>query len=436
MRQTNLPDRSVGRDPGAVVAAACLAALVVFALAGCAGRAGPAANTSPATRDATIRRIALDYVRDGSLTAAQTALSKLNLANPAQLTMTLAEQAITEGKPADEVKALARLADALGSRSPKLIAYLAPTVAPTPLPRPTDPPPSPSSTAAPTVTPLPPTATALPPAATPTATATIPAQKPRVVADAAANLRGGPGTNYPMIGQMTPGKEVDIIGRNSNGDWWRIAWEGASQAWVAGLVVRVLGPIDTVPAVRDVPPPPPTNTPAPAAPAPSPTPAAAAKPAVDYRIVEQRLLTISENGGCMGKHSIFFQVVDLNGAPVNGAVVQRVTSAETATAGGDMGKDCFWHLGVRNEGCGEFDIYGGGDQVKVIADPTLGQVTSEVSRKISTQDADQSIDELLATGYCPEGRANCIWRQNPGNDLKPQLCNGHYSGFIKFQRTR
>ena len=126
--------------------------------------------------------------------------------------------------------------------------------------------------------------------ASPTATTPPLPQKPRVVADSAANLRGGPGTSYPMIGQMAAGKEVDIIGRNGSGDWWRIAWDGAGQAWVAGLVVRVLGPIDTVAVAKDIPvlptrPPagPPTAPPKPVGP--------------DFQLVSVHVWGVEENGG-------------------------------------------------------------------------------------------------------------------------------------------
>ena len=117
------------------------------------------------------------------------------------------------------------------------------------------------------------------------------------MADSTANLRGGPGTSYPMIGQMAAGKEMDIIGRNNSGDWWRVAWDGAGQAWVAGLVVRVLGPIDTVAIAKDIPalptrpPAPPTQPPAPTAP-PKPV-------GPDFQLVSVRVWGVEENGGLL-----------------------------------------------------------------------------------------------------------------------------------------
>ena len=272
-------------------------ASAVLIFAGCGGRSASGTKVSASERDAIIRQAALQYAKDANLPKAKETITKLNLANPGQIVLAMAEQAVNDGKPAADIVALARLAEGLGARSPKLVAYLAPTASPSPLPRPTSTVAPPSPTAmSPTATSVPPptvSATAAAPTDAPTATASPTAiasplpQKPRVVADSTANLRGGPGTSYPTIGQMAAGKEVDIIGRNSSGDWWRIAWDGAGQAWVAGLVVRVLGPIDTVAVAKDIPvlptrpPAPPTQPPAPTAPP---------KPAVEYVVKSFRFV--------------------------------------------------------------------------------------------------------------------------------------------------
>ena len=199
---------------------------------------------------------------------------------------------------------------------------------------------------------------------------------------------------------------------------------GQGQAWVSGSVVNALGPIDSVALVDDIPIPPPTRTPAP--------PTATPRPAVDYRIVEQRLMTLQENGACNGNHIIYVQVLDPNNAPINGAVIQRVAASGLTAISGQ--KDCPWHIGATNEGCAQFDIYGGGDRVQVVGDPVRGSVSSEVSRHCSTQDPDIPLGDLLAAGYCKD-MADCEWRMNPGGDLPRQFCNGHYSWVIKFQRT-
>ena len=428
--------RSFNRGPMGLRSFILLLVIVVFAAA-CSSSGG--GSGSATAREAALRQIAAEYARTGDLEQAQIGLDRLNLANPGQLLVSLSEADIAAGRAREEIEATAALAEILGARSQKLTAYLSPTmihvptqevVLPTEAPTvvvatiepPSPVPPSPTrvdtATSAPTATEPPPTASSTPEP-----------QEPRVIADSNVNLRSGPGRAYPVIGQLRGGQEMPIIGRNASGDWWQIESAGASQAWVAGTVVRVLGTIDTVAVAKNIPAPP-TAAPRPTA-APQPT----APPAeVDYRVVEVRMLSIQENGGCMGNHNFFVQVVDPAGAPVNGAVVRRVWAPqETAISGA---KDCYWAQNSKDEGCAEFDAYGAGDNLLMVSDPVLGAVTSETSRTVSTKDVDITVDELMATGYCPEGRANCEWRKNPGGDLPPQLCNGHYSWFVKFQRTR
>jgi hypothetical protein len=124
----------------------------------------------------------------------------------------------------------------------------------------------------PTATPLP-VASPLPtvPPATPTSAI------PYVVAgEKGVNVRGGPGTNYALLGYLEPSARADLTGRYS--DWWQISYNGAS-AWVFGSLVTATN-ADDVPQVQPPPaPPPPTAVPATAAPT-APPPTAAPS---DYR---------------------------------------------------------------------------------------------------------------------------------------------------------
>jgi hypothetical protein len=407
---------------------ALLLAFAALTFAACGGKLAPGAKISVVERETIIRQAALQYAKDADMPRAKATIAKLNLANPAQIIVTMAEQSITDGKPTADVVALARLAEGLGARSPKLVAYLAPTATSSPLPRPTSTmaPPSPTSVP-PTATPEPATATPTVPA--PTATASPVPQKPRVVADSAANLRGGPSTGYPMIGQMAPGKEVDIIGRNSNGDWWRIAWDGAGQAWVAGLVVRVLGPIDTVAVAKDIPvlptqpPAPPTQPPAPTAPP---------KPAVDFVVKSFRLLPVGQdaqqcNGG---NHNIFVQVLDKTGAPLDGVRVREGWRAQTP----ETAQDAIKVTGAKGPGRVEYDIYrGGGGQVDIV--DAGGKRISELSRGMSDDWPD--FDLILAAGYCncrpyPDAESCRAGLEGKQYSYFPV---GHYAFEVIFQRT-
>ena len=259
--------------PGLV--ALCILLAFTMIAAGCGKSRSADTGISPAARDTTLRLIAADYARTGDLTQAQSALDKLGLANPTQLLVSLAETDASAGRAAGEVAPMARLAEALGARSAKLVAYLEPTptaVPPTPVPSPVPPSPTEPPTAIPATEPPP--ATPEPPTVTPTAEP----QTPRVVADGDVNLRGGPGKAYPVAGKLLAGQEAEILGRNASGDWWQLAWPGGKQAWVAGTVVQILGPIDTVAVAKNIPAPPvqptrpPQPTAAPAAPTAPPRP--------------------------------------------------------------------------------------------------------------------------------------------------------------------
>ena len=374
-------------------------------------------QVSLADREAQLRQIAADYALNQDLAQAQRALDALKVANPAQLLVTLAEQDLNAGRSPEEITALAQLADALGAHSARLTAYLAPTATPSPLPAsqvtpalvtpsPTPVPPSPT-TIPPTETPVPAPPTATAPALPPTESPSPTPQAPRVQTEAAVNLRSGPGTAYPVIGRLQAGQEVDIIGRNASGDWWRLAWAGQGQAWVAGIVVSVLGPIDTVAMAEDIPAPPPTAIPA------TPKPTEPPKPAVDYRVVKTRLLHINENAGCVGNHNLFVTVIDANGTPLDGVRVGRVwVPDDIKITGGD------------NKGAGKavFDLFYHGDQIRIL------DASSETTRSLEVEDEKIPVPELISSGYCPdEAECNRLINEN-------RLCRYHYSWEVVFQR--
>lgn len=127
----------------------------------------------------------------------------------------------------------------------------APTAAPSP-PAPTV---APSATAAAVALPTaPPTAAA--PATVEPATATpanapaqaTPAAVAVLITGATANLRGGPGTEYPVIGQASSGQRFPALAFNSAaGGWWQID-AGGQPAWVSASVAAVEGDAATLPA--------------------------------------------------------------------------------------------------------------------------------------------------------------------------------------------
>lgn len=108
------------------------------------------------------------------------------------------------------------------------------------------------------------------PTATPLSAVLPAAPSAGATANGRANLRGGPGTDFPILGSAADGQGLEIVGRNESGDWYQLA----SGAWIAAFLV------DDAPAVSivgsaSVAAPTPVPTVAPAIEIPSPTPAAA-----------------------------------------------------------------------------------------------------------------------------------------------------------------
>ena len=130
------------------------------------------------------------------------------------------------------------------------------------------------ATATPTVTPTPsPT-----PPPTPTPTPTSPS--PTVRMSGTMNLRAGPGTNYPILGQAAAGDQFPISGKNPAGGWWQIVY-GGQYAWVYSPLVTAINP-ELVPVASIIPTPPPTPIPPAATPIPpTPVPPPVAQPPAD-----------------------------------------------------------------------------------------------------------------------------------------------------------
>lgn len=100
---------------------------------------------------------------------------------------------------------------------------------------------------------------AQPTAAPPTDTAP-PSNALNITAD--ANVRTGPGLNYPVIGGLFVGSTAEIVGRDASAQWYVINYAGR-QGWVSSLVSRYNGDTNSLPVIQAPPPPPPTATPIP-----------------------------------------------------------------------------------------------------------------------------------------------------------------------------
>jgi serine/threonine-protein kinase len=132
-------------------------------------------------------------------------------------------------------------------------AVLAPTATPTTVPTKTP------TSVPPTSTPLPPTPTDTPTLVPPTET---PTPKPAAVVQAEAlNVRGGPGTEYDVVGQVKQGDQLEIVTRTEGGDWLQVRLTDGKEGWVSVQLVEVGGEVTGIPVAAVIPP-----TPTPSAP--------------------------------------------------------------------------------------------------------------------------------------------------------------------------
>lgn len=287
----------------------------------------------------------------------------------------------------------------------------------------------PTETPAPTETPLP-TDTPPPPTETP-----VP--QPIVRVDdslgTSINVRGGPGTTYPIVAELGSGQAAPVTGRSEDRTWWQIdlAGTGGQSGWVLGELVVFQGDDGAV-AVAEAPPPP-TATPAPVAEAPpaepapadnsgesAPPPAEANTPGCgqDFCVTYQNMLSIHENGGCVGNHSIYITVLEgpPPGRPLDGIVIGD-TFGNVEVASGDKGP-----------GAAEITLWM--NDMSLVAKRHINgtPLTSEASFSFASHDENIPADVLYAKGYC-ESIEDCTRRQHSN-----QLCRGHYSYQVTFHK--
>ena len=90
-----------------------------------------------------------------------------------------------------------------------------------------------------------------PPSPTPTPVVTTPRG---VVTGPVVNVRSGPGTEWPPVGQVAEGTICDLIGRNSNSSWFQSRCP-AIVGWISAGLLAVQGNISNLPVVAVAPPP-------------------------------------------------------------------------------------------------------------------------------------------------------------------------------------
>ena len=91
------------------------------------------------------------------------------------------------------------------------------------------------------------------------------------------NVRGGPGTGFPVVGSAKAGESFEITGKNQDGSWYEVCCIGGkdTKGWLSASLVTVQGDAAAIALATDIPELPPTPTPAPE-PTQAPTPAGGA----------------------------------------------------------------------------------------------------------------------------------------------------------------
>lgn len=87
---------------------------------------------------------------------------------------------------------------------------------------------------------------------------------PMAVVQSNMNVRGGPGTNYPVIGSAKLGDNSRILGRNNDNSWVLVEYPSTEgKGWVYGNLLQISGDLSSMPlaqAFRDELPPQPVAT--------------------------------------------------------------------------------------------------------------------------------------------------------------------------------
>jgi uncharacterized protein YraI len=441
-----------------------LMVFLVFVLSAC----GPSrSNNDSALLTTQTRQIAENYRASGNLEGARASLSALNVANANQWLVLVAEEAIAQGE-SETADALTELVLDLGLNSSVINRYASARglnrqasapVAEQPTPtraRPAAPvvqEPEPQAEEAGNA----PASETETEAASPTEEVETPPSEPTVVqlspvtsqpaqvqALSPMNVRGGPGTNHPIIGALQSGNSAAIIAKDNSGDWWQITLAGGATGWIYGALVETSGDLDAIAVAQVIPTvPPATATPVPQAaatpvpaqsePAPAePAPAQPAPPAAapapsngpHFQLVEQRLWDVVENGGflagdsvnCGEKQVLRVIVEDANGSPLNGVTIRGVFRNEIHVTG------------VKGEGVAELDMNKDGDDIEVLRDVDGREASSDRAGGNTARTWDIPYSQLIQGRFCKDDASCQAFVGTNG-------CFGHFSWTVRFRRN-
>jgi hypothetical protein len=165
----------------------------------------------------------------------------------------------------------------------------------------------------------------------------------------------------------------------------------------------------------------PTHT---ATPTRSPTPTRTSTGGPLYRLTEQRLWDVVENGGwldgdsvhCGERRELHVNVYNAAGNLLNGVAVQGIYTAVVEITG------------QQGKGDGEVEfVLGSGEDVRVLRDVDGNEVTSDVASNNTTRTNQIPFDQLIGARYCRDQASCQAFVASNG-------CWGHFSWTVKFQR--
>ncbi|MCC7360449.1 MAG: SH3 domain-containing protein [Anaerolineales bacterium] len=227
----------------------------------------------------------------------------------------------------------------------------------------------------PTTTPAPPTNTPEPTATATTPPTETPPAEPSAtefVAQARivqpANVRGGPGLTYPVLGGLNSGDTAALLGRDASAQWFAIQYALGPNGvgWVSALVATVDGSVNDLPVVAaDAPPPaatsaPPTATNPPAATNPPPP---SATPQLGARGIVANSFSVENASAAVGQDVWFnFEVKNTSSAAVAYGVLAAhtdagVTAQSWTNESLDPGETLTWRDHINFPAAGTYQLY-------------------------------------------------------------------------------
>jgi hypothetical protein len=207
------------------------------------------------------------------------------------------------------------------------------------------------------------------PTATPEAAAIL------VVTNDIVNVRQGPGTTYGLVGTASQGTQLQISGKNPEGDWWQICCVNGEPGWIFGQLAQVQN-TESVAVAQNIPPAPAPPTPVPAPPTNTPEPAPPPQPQGD-----------PDAGACGGDDGCKFKV---RGGPATGANGGQELKLQLA----------FVHGGRGDEAQGSYFVVLKKDGGRL---PISDSVRSWTGGKTSGQLGDYNYEYSLGSSSLPGG---------------------------------